>query len=593
MLGGGRDLRGVSASRPVSFNQIDQSNVIDYWLFKAMQENGITPASKSNDYEFLRRVYYDLSGRPPTLEKLAEFVNNSDPAKRAKLVDDLIGSPEFIDKWTMFFGDHFKNVDNNGQINRFAEGRQAFYSYLKDAVTTNKKYDVMAREMITALGDNNWDHGTLNFILGGFMQGGPAQDTYDLLAQTVAEKFLGIAHENCLLCHDGRRHLDSLSVWGKAETRMGAYQLASFFSKLTVPFPRTYPNPDNRNVYKSVVGENPRNADYPLGSTTGNRSPRTIAGSVRNVAPAYPFGTNPKPAANENYRTALARFVTSDIQFARAAVNYIFKQFFVRGIVDPPNQFDLARLDPTNPPPDPWTLQPTNPYLLDALAKDFQQNKFDIRDLIRKIVLSDAYQLSAQYDGEWKPEYEKYFARKFVRRLWGEEIVDTLVQTSNVRNNFTFTMQTPLVQGMQVQAGIVPFSMQLPQTRGQGGGAMVSFLDSFLRGNRIDEDRKDEGSVPQVLNLLNDSFVHVRTRATGSGASATIARRLLDKYTGSNNNLLINELFLTLLNRPATDDEVLTATIALNQAVSIPLRQAKVEDLVWSAFNKVDFAFNY
>jgi hypothetical protein len=135
--------------------------------------------------------------------------------------------------------------------------------------------------------------------------------------------------------------------------------------------------------------------------------------------------------------------------------------------------------------------------------------------------------------------------------------------------------------------------MQLPQTRGQGGGAMVSFLDSFLRGNRIDEERKAEGSVPQVLNLLNDGFVHARTRASGSGANASIAKKLLDKYPAANNNLLVNELFLAILNRPATGEEMITATTALSQAGSPALRQAKVEDLVWAAYNKVDFAFNY
>ena len=587
------DVAGPAASGADLLNQADQMGVIDSWLFKAMREDGVTPADRSNDYEYLRRVYFDLTGRPPTAEKMAEFAGSGDPNKRAKLADQLIGSPEFVDKWTMFFGDLYKNVDNNTQINRFPDGRQAFYRYIKDAVAGNKKYDAMVSEMIAATGDNSWEQGPLNFIIGGYMAGGPAQDSYDLLAQIVGDKFLGISYVNCLLCHDGRRHLDSLSLWGKSSTRMQGYQLAAFFSKVTVPFPRTNPNPDNRNVYYMAVRENPRNVNYALGTTTGNRTPRPAVGTTRNVAPVYPFGDTPAPGSGENYRVALARFVTQDLQFARATVNYIWKQFFARGIVDPVNQFDLARLDPGNPPPDPWTIQPTNPYLLDALAKDFQQNGFDLRDLMRKIVTSEAYQLSAQYRGEWKPEYEKYFARKFVRRLWAEEVVDSITQTSNLPMRYTFQIQTSLTPGVPAQPGAAAWSMQLPQTVRMPGEPMGSFLDSFLRGNRVDQERRGEGSTPQALNLLNDSFVQARTRSSSAGGVATIARKLLDKYPTANSNLLVNEMFLNILNRPAGEDEMLGATVALSQANSPAARQAKVEDLVWACYNKVDFVFNY
>ena len=142
---------------------------------------------------------------------------------------------------------------------------------------------------------------------------------------------------------------------------------------------------------------------------------------------------------------------------------------------------------------------------------------------MRKIITSDAYQLSSRYEGTWKPEYEKLFARKFVRRLWGEEVMDAIVQTSNLPN-------TQLnVAGL----GRLSWAMQLPDTFRIPAEPLGSFLDSFLRGNRIQEDRRLDGSVPQVLNLMNDAFVLTRTRASGTGDTASLARQLLGRYSAA------------------------------------------------------------
>jgi hypothetical protein len=113
-------------------------------------------------------------------------------------------------------------------------------------------------------------------------------------------------------------------------------------------------------------------------------------------------------------------------------VNYIWAEFFGRGIVDPPDSFDPARLDPDNPPPDPWTLQPSNAALLNALAQHFIDGGYSLKSLMREIVNSETYQLSSRYDGEWNPDWEPYFARKFVRRLWAEEVHDAVVQTCGI-----------------------------------------------------------------------------------------------------------------------------------------------------------------
>ncbi len=572
----------------------ESDNLIDAFVFKAIREAGAIPAAKTNDYEFCRRVSLDLTGRVPAVERLTQFVQSGDPAKRAKYVEELLASPEWADKWTMYFGDHFENTENNTQIQIFAQGRNSYQSYLKKSLEANTKYDVMRREMIAATGDNAWEKGELNWFGLGFMSGGPAQDTNDLQAANTAEKFLGISHENCILCHDGRRHLDTMSLWGKTETRREAWELAAFFTKSSME--RVRVNPDNATPYYLRVLNRPTVADYALNTTTGNRPARQPLGALRNVTPNYPFAADGgRPRAGEPYRDALGRMISADIQFARATVNYFWKQFFGKGIVDPPNQFDLDRLDPDNPPPEPWTIQPSNPYLLNALAKEFQKNQFDLKWLMRTIAASDAYQLQSRYEGEWNPAWENLFARKFVRRLWGEEVVDAIAQVSYMPVTYAVTGGFPTVN----------WAMQLPGTRGLGNAtvapefrvagivttyANASFLDSFLRGNRVEEERRSDTSVAQILNVMNDRFVHDRTRAVGAGTTASLARRLLNKYSAAtNDNLLINEMFLTVLSRPASPDEDRQSQVMLRQGT----RQQKVEDLLWALYNKADFLFNY
>jgi len=569
-------------------DDLSRYGVIDQHIYGALKAAGVTPADKASDYEFARRVSFDLTGRPLTLERLTGFVNSADPDKRIRLVDTLLNSPEFADKWTMFFGDLYKNVDDSGQSRRYAEGRNAFYKYMKDSLAANKPYNQMVTEMLTNSGASSWEQGELNWTLGGLMVGGPVQDNFDMMAEQTARAFLGISHFNCVICHNGRGHLEPISAWGVKTTRQQAWGLSAFFAKTTTR--RILADPDLRNSpYYYAVDDNPRATDYALNTTTGNRSPRQPIGTLRTIAPEYPFGNGGAPRAGENYRVALARIMTADIQFARATVNYVWREFFGRGIVEPANQFDLARLDPKNPPAEPWTLQPTHPEMLEAMAVEFQKDGFNLKNLMRRIAGSDAYQFSSSYSGTWKPEYEKLFARHFVRRLWGEEIMDAISQVSGFPGAFTYNIRSlPAIPG-QSNNVTVPWAMQLPQTARFPAGALGQFLDSFLRGNRIDAERKDEGAIPQVLNLMNDAFVMDRTRAVNRNGVPQLARRLMDKYTDSQNPQLVEEMFLAVLNRPPTSDESFTASTRLGTGV----RQQRVEDLLWSLYNKVDFVYNY
>ncbi len=553
---------------------IENPGTIDRHIFGAMESAGVAPAPRTTAYEFARRVTLDLTGRIPAYTRLLAFVNNDTDATRAQLIDELLASPEWADKWTMFLGDLLKNNANNTNNRRFAEGRNAFYLWIKASLETGKRYDRMVAELISAAGENSYQQGALNWMAGGFMGGGPAQDQFDLMAANAAEMFLGMSTVNCILCHDGRRHVDTLNLWGATATRLDAYQLASFFSRTTMQQVRF--DSTNNNLYYWRVTDN-RPVDYALNTTSGNRPPRTAIGSIRNVAPVYPFSGN-SPARGENYRAALARELTADIQFARATVNYVWRELFGRGLVEPANAFDIARLDPDNPPPEPWTLQPTHPRLLNELAREFIDGGYDLKKLIRSIVASEAWQLSSRYDGEWNPAWEPLFARKFVRRLWAEEVHDAVVSASGIPVQYSIpdSVRGPMT---------IRWAMQLPETVNIPGGGANQFLDSFFRGNRDTADRRQDGSAAQALNLMNDTFVMSRIRGTGSGDTAS----LLQRYINNPDEQLVNQFYLVVLSRYPTAEERTEAMASL----ATGNRRQKAEDLLWVLFNKTDFFFNY
>jgi hypothetical protein len=571
---------GTAAVQPAASSY---TATIDRHIFGELERQGVKPAAKSTDAEFLRRVTLDLTGRIPTRDRLLTFLADQTPDKRARLVEELLSSSQFVDKWTMYLGDRLKNNARNLNIVRAEQGRDAFYSWIRASVQHNKPYDQMARELITADGTNNWAKGDLNWLVGYRVTGGPAQDIYDAMAVAAAETFLGVGQINCVLCHDGRGHLDTLSLWGKNTRRYEAWEFASNFSRVNVVTTRS-PMATLSYFGLADTGRN----DYQLNTTTGNRPSRQPgAGGQRSVPPRYIFADG-KSAPGETHRAALARQLTADPLFATATVNYLWAELFGRGLVEPVDQLDPDRLDPDNPPPAPWTLQPSNARLLKELAADFTASGFRLHSLIRQIVNSDAYQLSARYDGPWNPAWEPLFARKLVRRLWAEEVHDSIAAASGIIPTYRipqFTGDDLLTR----ETRTVNWAMQFPEPAGMpdgAGSATSQFLDSFFRGNRDDITRSAEGSLQQALGLMNDNFVMTRIRATTTQSLLARALSLGD------NGQAVDFLYQSVLSRPPSAAE---RTAAVERLVMNGLagRTRNGEDLLWSLYNRLDFIFNY
>jgi len=563
-------------------------NTIDKYIFPALAAANVAPAPPTTDYEFVRRVFLDLTGRIPTPEQVTAFVNDTSANKRSTLVNNLVGSPEWIDKWTIFLGDLYQNNSRNTQIIRYIQGVISFNGFVRAALTNNTPYDQVARQMIQVQGGNTYDTGELNFLVGGVVTGGPVQDIFDQQTVNTVQAFLGISHINCLLCHDGRGHLDALSLWGYNTSRQQAWGMSSFLSHTQTTRTAAANAVNGQPYYWGLVdGSKGYTTDYALNTTTGNRPPRQPIGSMKTVPPTYIFdGTT--VGSGQNYRAVLAQKITSDFQFARATVNYLWEYFFTVGLVSPSNQFDPMRLDPNNPPANcpgttPCTLQASNPALLNALAQDFVNSGYDLQAMMKEIVNSQAYQLSSRYNGTWDPTTANLFGRKLVRRLWSEEFHDAIVQSSGV---------IPVYNN--ADWGPVSFAMKFPEPLNTPNGpatnlpVSITFLDAFLRGNRDDQPRRPDGAITQALNLMNDPFVMNRVNPKGAATSLLLKALAMPAAQDGSPGGLVDTLFMNILSRHPTTDETNAALGNLKTN-----RTTEAQTLMWSLYNKVDFIFNY
>ena len=262
-----------------------EQGTIDYYIFGAMRNAGVSPAPPTTDYEFIRRVTLDLTGRIPTPERVTAFVADTGADKRAKLIDELIAKPEWIDKWTMWLGDLYQNNSQSSQVRRYPTGVKAFNDYLRASLAANRPYNQIATDLITATGDDSYTQGTLNLLVGGVVTGGPIQDIFDQQTANLATMFLGMGHVNCLLCHNGRGHLDTLSLWGSQQTRYSAWELASYVSHTQAKRTAVAGATGGAPYYWSVADNTAQaRTDYPLNTTTGNRPARQPFGTTKNVA---------------------------------------------------------------------------------------------------------------------------------------------------------------------------------------------------------------------------------------------------------------------------------------------------------------------
>ncbi len=558
--------RATSPPNNGTLPKIPIINFVDTDVQARMTADGITPTTQSSDEEFLRRVTLDLTGQIPDSATVTAFVADTTSNKRAKKIDELLASDAFVDRWTMWFGDLVQNVQVSDNSREYYVGRNVYYSWIHDAIKNGEPYDQMARDVISGKGDS-FAVGTANFVVRQLQPNGPIQDTYDNLATSSGEKFLAMPLL-CLSCHNGFGHLEQVNSYLASKKRADLWSMAAFFTHT-----RAQPqagDPNNANIKKFMVDDSIVNGQYSLNTTSGNKTARCTVDATTGkcvtptgvATPAFIL-TGETPRQGEPLRDAYGRMITSHEQFARAAVNYVWKEMFGTGIVEPVNNMDLNKLD----------SQPANSKLLDDLKQSFITNKYDLRALLRTIANSSTYQLSSRYSpGGWSEAWTNYYARHYPHRLTAEMLLDAIGKATNVPPSFT-------VNGL----GTVTRSMALPDTTESSRNQFGRLLDEFGRGDRDTTMRTNDTSISQALSLMNDTIVTTRVKRTT--ANSTVSKVLAST---TDPGTIADQLYLATLSRKPSAAERQTAITYL-QSGNV---QQKTEDLQFALLNSLEFLFD-
>ena len=365
------------------------NNYIDKLAAEKWKKLGLLPSPVCDDATFLRRVSIDLCGRLPTSDEARAFLADQSGDKRTKAIDKLLDSPDY----PAFFAMRWGSILRNSNLAGSDKAAYAFHNWIKNNVARNRPYDEFVRGIIAAAGE--WqDSPAINWYWQS------RDDQLHQVTADTAQVFLGTRLQ-CARCHH-----HPYEKWSQDDY----YGLAGFFTRLG----------------RKSFGEPP--PYYASGTvTTGERNPLT--GQV--PEPKYLGGDVAKFTPEEDPRHALVDWMAKPENplFAKALVNRMWGHFLGRGLVQ-----EVDDLRETNPP--------SNPELLDALAKDFLDHKFDVKHILRTIVSSKVYQLSSEPIEANKLDRQN-FARFYARRMIAEVLLDSLDQATGAwSGTVTFPAET-------------------------------------------------------------------------------------------------------------------------------------------------------
>jgi hypothetical protein len=339
---------------------------IDKHIEARLAAENLKASPPSDDAEFLRRVCLDITGLIPSVEKAAAFLDSPDPDKRAKLIDELLDSPQY--------GRHFADLwCDRIAIKDLPIYREPFIAWMSDSFNQGRGWDEVVFELLTAEGSFNFvtrgkrlssEDPRALFILLNTEEGAGKGPNPAWLAAESGRLFLGV-NLQCAECHnhpftDSWKQTD---FWG----------LAAFFSQLRA----------ERAQGGLVWNEAPLSADGPVNIVI----PATALKSVGQTVPARLLGHDKdyQPLGPQVLRHSLARWITSpdNPYFAQAAANRLWADFFGRGLVNPVD--DLREDNPA-----------THPEVLELLAAELKKSQYDLKHAIRCICLSQTYQRTSQ-----------------------------------------------------------------------------------------------------------------------------------------------------------------------------------------------------
>jgi hypothetical protein len=502
------------------------SNFVDDLVFAKLKTIGIPPSEIADDGTFIRRVTLDIAGRLPTASEMKDFMASKDANKRTALVDRLLESPDYAE----FFANKWSALLRNQRTQPvYARGTYLFWQWIRDSIADNKPYDQFVREVVAAAGD---------------LEQNPPVAWYRQVKEQkqqmedVAQLFLGTRMQ-CAQCHH-----HPFEKWSQQDY----YGFAAFFSNVARK-PSTF------------VGEETIFHKRGIAQTQNIRT-------KENVMPTSLGGSALKLKPEQDPRHALAEWMSAKDNpfFAHTLVNRYWKHFFNRGLVEPED--DMRE---TNPP--------VNPELLSALAADFVKSGYDMKKLIRTIVTSTTYQLSA-VPNTHNAKDRQNFSRYYPKRLNAEVLYDAVNTLLDVESNF---------------AGQAPGTraVALPDNSYNQSTYFLSVFGRPDSSSACECERTQEASLAQSLHLLNAADIQTQlSRGNGRADMLTKDARPDDDK--------ITDLYHIALSRDPNADEVKFAHAHLDKKTTgktgdeaFKGKKEAYEDILWALLNTKEFLFNH
>lgn len=559
-----RPMDPAAAARPVP-----RRNFIDTLIFDRLAKAGVPHAPLAGDDEFVRRVYLDVTGLPPSSADVRAFVADRATDKRDRLIDRLLASDEFAEQWAWHWGDLLRMSGEAGP------GANAFHYWFKELLKVDRPYDRFVHDVLTP---SSKVHATIpslavigrsNQLKSRFVESvddyriSNRLDHIDALTIDVSRVFLGV-NTSCISCHDGEYHLEDVNKYLAERKRDEFFAMSAFFG--TTRLIGNW-NDKSRNVDRDLHVD-----DLGAGYDGGDDAPfLTLAESQfprpkGSHEPAFIL-TGEKPRAGEAPRAALARMITAHPQFARATVNLLWGRLMSVGFVEPHDAFDMLRLSGKD-------AQPSNVELLEAMAADFTKSGFRLKHTIRTILQSSAYQLSSSFPGTWKDDYLPLYPRHYARVLTGPEVLDSLAVVTGVPLKFTLGGET-MTRVKQLAT---------PGDIGRTGESMAvdALLQSFFQSNRRTPPQSgNRPSTLQALLLMKSTVVNDRVLASAQGTVAALVN------STRTDDEIIDELYMSTSARTPSPAEraVARRTLAGN-------RSRGTEDMLWALVNSPEFLVN-
>jgi hypothetical protein len=353
---------------------------IDRLVRQKLDALGLEPSGKCTDSDFMRRAYLDTIGLLPAPDEVRAFLASKDPQKRNKLIDYLLSRPEYVDFWTMRWGDLLRS--NRRKLND--KGMYALNNWIRESVRDNKPWNKFAQELLLASG-SAYAQGAANY----YRNAGNANE----LAEMTSQTFLGVRIQ-CARCHNHPYEKWKLHQY---------YEMSAFFARV-----------------RSKGGE--RNGESVIFTTDNGevQHPKT----QKNVTPC---ALDAKPIAADfsgDRRAALVNWLTAPDNpfFSRILVNRLWRHFMGRGLVEPVDDLRV-----TNPP--------SNAALFDFLAQDFVKHGYDLKHLMRAIMRSETYQRSP-IPNQNNARDTKYYAYYPFKRMGAEQLLDALSTATGIPEPF-------------------------------------------------------------------------------------------------------------------------------------------------------------